>query len=49
MSKVLIIALHPDDELGIYTLWIDHLDENNIVSTYRITDANNLADTMTNL
>ena len=41
--------IKPADELGMDTLWIDHLDENNIVSTYRITDANNSADTITYL
>ena len=38
--------IKPANELGMDTLWIDHLDKNNIVSTYRITDANNLSDTI---
>jgi|TARA_B100001971_G_scaffold205787_1_gene223712 HAD superfamily hydrolase (TIGR01549 family) len=38
--------IKPANELGMDTLWIDHLNNDDIVSTYRITDANNLADTI---
>ena len=41
--------IKPANELGIYTLWIDHLNKNNMFSTYRIIDPDKLAVTMANL
>jgi len=41
--------IKPANELGMDTLWIDHLNKNNMLSTYRITTADNLAYTITNL
>lgn len=38
--------IKPANELGMDTLWINHLNNDDTVSTYRITDANNLADTI---
>jgi putative hydrolase of the HAD superfamily len=51
----LFVGDHPINDIqsacdvGMDTMWIDHLDNNNMVSTYKITDANILADTITNL
>ena len=53
-ETTLVVGDHPVDdikpanELGMDTMWIDHLD-NNMVSTYKIKDANILADTITKL
>lgn len=41
--------IKPSNKLGIDTLWIDHLGEDNIESTYRITNPNYLAEKITNL
>ena len=41
--------IKPANELGMDTLWIDHLNKNNMLSTYSITNADNLAFTITNL
>jgi len=41
--------IQPACDVGMDTMWIDHLDNNNIGSNFRITDANNLADKIINL
>ena len=54
-SSVLYIGDHPlndikpANELGMDTLWVDHLNNNNIFATYRINDPNKLAFTIENL
>ena len=54
-NSVLYIGDHPlndikpANDLGMDTLWIDHLDNNNMFATYRINDPNKLAFTMANL
>ena len=39
----------PAKEIGMDTMWIDHLDQNDILSDYRITDPNKISKTIRGL
>ena len=41
--------IKPANEIGMDTLWIDHLNKNNMFSTYKITEPDKLADTILSL
>ena len=41
--------IKPANEMGMDTLWIDHLNKNNIPSTYKITEPDKLASTIASL